>query len=316
MSADSDQSLTAWIQKRNSSDKAVREEAARKIVEKYDTELLAFIEARLAPEIRRKVGAEDLLISAFDSVLRRKNEFPSRNAMFAYLKQVALHKVINLREYYHRQERDVRLEVQDDGQRFDDSGSSHRLLDAGHKPPYFNAENKRAYHRDVQMDSAQADCADSFFDDGTVNQMVYGASPDEASLMFDLVDSLQDFDRRENECLQKIVSLSIQGFGTNEIAAQLKVVKRTIERKKELIAVLWHECKAVIIRIKEQAAASRDIPLTILCTDVASSILRRTGAEGYHLYREFAGAPLHLFKPNELVYPRVAEGDILVASRC
>src|SRR5262249_17349307 len=152
--------------------------------------------------------------------------------------QTAIHKAENLRKRYHRQARDVRREGQVAPHRAEESEGGD-ILERGKKVPQPEGPIKRPYHYAIEPNPRQIGAADSFFSDGPVELMVHGASPDEAALVIDLVNSLKEHDGRQGDCLQQIVRLSLEGHAPAEIAAKLGVSKRTIERKRELIAELW-----------------------------------------------------------------------------
>jgi DNA-directed RNA polymerase specialized sigma24 family protein len=313
MIADDADSLTDWIQKRNSPVPAEREEAARRITAAFDSDLRRLIETQLGKKLQGKVGASDLIQDVFARLFSRDNEFRNRNAMFAYLKKAALHKLANLRKHYCCQMRDVRREVPEVTQQSDGLDSHPGILEQGEKVVPLERADNRNYRRDVQPDPAPVDSVDSFINDGPVELMAYGALPEDAALVIDLVESLGDHDRIAHDCLQQIVSLSLEGFGPVQIAERLGIAKRTVERKRELLQRLLDLGKLVTVRIERQADASERIPLNVLPTDTTESILRRAGTEAYHLCREMSAKSVRHFSANELVYPHVAEGDTLRA---
>ena len=280
----SDHSLTEWIPKLKASEKEERDEAARRIMEAFNQQLLDQVKRRLDPGAAAE--PEDVVQSVFRTLIRRGPEFANRNAMFKYLQTVAIRKSLNIN-------RDLRREIQ------------------AAQPEGVS----RPYQVEVNGESAQLGSADSFFSDAPIRLLVHGASPDQAALVTDLVDCLKDHDEEEGDCLQRIVALFIENRSAKQIAKELGVSTKTIDRKRQLIQELWDECKPVLIRIDATPDNDPGQPITVVLTDTAAGILRRLKLKGYRLSRPLLGGPARHFENDEHVYDFVAEGDVLTAIR-
>lgn len=69
-------------------------------------------------------------------------------------------------------------------------------------------------------------------------------TPEFAAELADQLDQLLTrLDATGDTDLRKVALLKMQGYSTKEVAGQLGCVRRTVERKLELIARLWGECK-------------------------------------------------------------------------
>jgi RNA polymerase sigma-70 factor (ECF subfamily) len=107
-------SLTRYAQDMHSPDAARREEAARQIWLRFASRLRAVVRQRLAPDVLRRAGEDDVLQSLFASFFAAPagsaGPPQSRADLWRLLVHFALCKVVNTAEYHRAQRRDVRRE--------------------------------------------------------------------------------------------------------------------------------------------------------------------------------------------------------------
>lgn len=94
--------------------------------------LRAFVRAHLAPELRRRESASDVVQSVCRTLLRDRERFDFRSeAEFrAWLFTAALNKIRGKHRFHHRQQRDVAREVQPGGG--GDGSDDQSLLERGY----------------------------------------------------------------------------------------------------------------------------------------------------------------------------------------
>jgi len=298
-------SLTEWGQQLKSPDPREREEAARNITQAYTVQLLQVIKYRFNRKLAGRVDPEDVLQSVLASFFNRDASFANRNFMFAYLQEIAIHKAQNVGRAHRRQRRDVRRETADD---VDAMAEQEQI-----RPFPLRDRARRAYQRSIEVAPDSQLEADSFFSHGTLEQMRYTKHPDVAALVIDQCRCLQDFDAREGDRLYDIVRHGLRGLRPEEIAKELGVSKRTIERKLELIAKLWDESKTVRVKVEENAHEPDGCPALVLPKTTTAVLLGRLGLPGDRLAREVLGKRGRIFDSNEVVYGHIADGDILWA---
>lgn len=103
-------SMTLAAADLQSPDPRVRDEAARRIWERYSTQLLELVRRRLDPRIQRREGSEDVVQSAFGSFLDGKAALDSREDVWRLLVRITLCKVANAAKKHQAARRDVRRE--------------------------------------------------------------------------------------------------------------------------------------------------------------------------------------------------------------
>jgi DNA-directed RNA polymerase specialized sigma24 family protein len=106
--------LTRCANELHSPDARLREEAARRIWLQFSDRLLALVESRLDPRLRRRVGADDVVQSLFGSFIAASpgpNGPPrSREDLWRLLVHFALCKLSSVRDRHFARRRDVRRE--------------------------------------------------------------------------------------------------------------------------------------------------------------------------------------------------------------
>src|SRR5262249_11119131 len=102
-------SVTHWLMRHD-------DEAARRIWERYVQRLLALAEQDIEQSVRARIGAEDVVQSAFRSYFRRRADYDlaDRDELWSLLVTITLNKVRNANRHHRRQRRDVRR-TQSDG---------------------------------------------------------------------------------------------------------------------------------------------------------------------------------------------------------
>ncbi len=303
MSDNTPGSLTLAGQQLHDPDPTVRDQAARKIVEAFDQQLLRLIKPLIGCKLRDKADPDDIVQSALGSMIRLGPSFACRNQMWDYLRTTAINKVAELGRMYGTQKRNVGREGGGDVDAHEGTGL----------PP---DPTKRRYDSKLDTAATQHGSAKPSGDESSVHMMVEGASPDHAASMVELLAFLDDHDRRERkgDCLAKITKMSIEGHGAGAIAAELSINRRRVERKLQLIRTLCTKSKFVRVKREGKADAGKGTILAVEVTNTAADILRRLGLEGHCLYREVPGEPIDRFSETQRVYPRIEEGDILRAS--
>jgi RNA polymerase sigma factor (sigma-70 family) len=297
--------LTEWGQQLKSPDPREREKAARNITQAYTAQLLQVIKYRFNRRLAGRVDPEDVLQSVLASFFNRDASFANRNLMFAYLREIAIHKAQNVGRAHRRQRRDVRRETADD---VGAMAEQKRI-----RPFPLGDQARRAYQCSIEVAPDSQLEADSFFSHGTLEQMRYTKQPDVAALVIDQCRCLQDFDAREGDRLSDIVRHGLRGLRPEEIARELGVSKRTIDRKLELIAKLWDESKTVRVKVEGNADEPDGRPAIVLPKTTTAVLLGRLGLPGDRLAREVVGKRGRIFDSNEVVYGHIADGDILWA---
>lgn len=282
-----------------------REEAAKRITNAFTDELLRLIKRRLGDRVRRRIDEEDVLQSALKSFFGRAPSFANRNAMFAYLAEIALNKAKNVVRHHGRKRRDIRQEVSA-------ASAPDNLLEQG-KPLGRARKSRRPYQPQLDMPPAEAVQHESFFSDAALEQMCYGQPADAADLFIDLYQILEDFDAREGDQLGAIVHHRLEGRSPAEIAKELGIAKRTVERKLKLIAELWGKSKAIRVQV-EGASDQEGWPAVVLPRTTAADLLNRLGLPGRRLTRLVLGKPGRSLAPGDELYGLIAEGDLLLAS--
>lgn len=103
-------SMTLAAADLQSPDPRVRDEAARRIWERYSTQLVELVRRRLDLRIQRREGPEDVVQSAFGSFLGGGAALDSREDVWRLLVRITLCKVANTAKRHQAARRDVRRE--------------------------------------------------------------------------------------------------------------------------------------------------------------------------------------------------------------
>lgn len=103
-------SITLAAADLRSPDPKVRDEAARRIWERYSAQLVLLARRRLDLRIQRREGPEDVVQSAFGSFLDGKATLDSREDLWRLLVRITICKVANTAKKHHAARRDVRRE--------------------------------------------------------------------------------------------------------------------------------------------------------------------------------------------------------------
>jgi RNA polymerase sigma-70 factor (ECF subfamily) len=179
------------------------DEAARLIWERYVHRLLDLAQQDLDRAVRARVGAEDVVQSAFRSYFRRRPDYDlaGRDELWSLLVTITLNKVRNANRHHRRQKRDVRR-TQSVGEAAGPEGGG---------------------------------CAFDLVSDE-------GPTPDEAvALAEELERRLADLEAAGDPDLPRIAGLKPDGYANREIAEALRLTERSIERKLGRIRKRWSE---------------------------------------------------------------------------
>lgn len=201
------ESITVWIRQL----RAGEAEAAQKVWEAYFSRLVAVARKRLGGARRTLADEEDVALSALNSLCvgAREGRFPQlvdRDSLWPLLVAITAHKSVDLLRGENRRKR---------------GGTG------GEKSPV--------------ADGAPANRPTP---DPTPLSQVIGSepTPEFAAEMADQLRHLLERLRGTGDPdLERIALARMQGLTTVEIAAELGCVRRTVERKLQLIARLWEE---------------------------------------------------------------------------
>src|SRR4051794_21274922 len=96
-------SVTNWLLR-------LDDEAARRIWERYVRRLLNVAQQDLERAVQARLGAEDVVQSAFRSYFRRRADYDlaDRDELWSLLVTITLNKVRNANRHHRRKKRDVR----------------------------------------------------------------------------------------------------------------------------------------------------------------------------------------------------------------
>jgi RNA polymerase sigma factor (sigma-70 family) len=179
-------------------------EAARKIWEHYCRKLYSFARKRLPPQMRRSYDEEDVALSAFHSICEgiKEGRFPELSDRDNLWRLML---TITVRKIAIRHRYDHR----------DKRDASKLMTESG---LFANAGRPTA-----GMDALPA----------------AEPTPEFAAEMAETCNSL--FCALSDDNLRQIAQLKMEGFTNGEIAKQLSVTRRTIERKLERIRREWSE---------------------------------------------------------------------------
>ncbi len=201
------ESITVWIRQL----RAGESEAAQKVWEAYFSRLVAVARKRLGGARRTIADEEDVALSALNSLCvgAREGRFPQltdRDSLWPLLVAITAHKSVDLLRGENRRKR---------------GGTG------GEKRPA----------------SDEAPVARSTPDPTPLSQIIGSEpTPEFAAEMADQLRHLLERLRRTGDPdLERIALARMQGLTTTEIATELGCVRRTIERKLQMIARLWEE---------------------------------------------------------------------------
>jgi RNA polymerase sigma-70 factor (ECF subfamily) len=191
-------SVTNWLRHHD-------DEAARQLWERYVHRLLNLAQQDLDRAVQVRIGAEDVVQSAFRSFFRRRADYnlTDRDELWSLLVTITLNKVRNANRRHRRKKRDVR--------RTQSEGGVTGLEDAG-------------CVFDLMGDEAP--------------------TPEEAvALAEELEQRLRDLEAAGDPDLPRIAGLKLDGYSNRQIAEALKLTERAIERKLGRIRKCWAEGK-------------------------------------------------------------------------
>lgn len=198
-------SITRWIE----SLKDGNGNAAQKLWEQYFQGMVDLARQRLRSVPRRAADEEDVALSAFNSFClgARDGRFPrltDRDSLWPLLVAITAHKAVDLIRRNNRQKR----------------GGLGRAVPGQDQSP----TGRRACTAEVDL-----------------NQLISRTPDPEFALQIaeELERLLDRLDRAGDADLRSIALGKMEGESTTEIAARLGCVRRTIERKLQVIASLW-----------------------------------------------------------------------------
>jgi len=320
-----DDKLTDLVNRRNCSDPDVRNQAAQKVVDAFDDQLIVLVREQLDDaRILQRVDAEDVVQSVYRSFFGRDNALPSRNAIFVFLRTMATHKAINLRKYHAAQKRDVRREVADPHGVPDESTGNEPIevgKKRGRKEPQMVCADllkespKRQYELDRDslspVDSAIYDVIDS----DVIEMMTDGAKREHADTFLSLVELLRVHDQKKGDNLETIVKYSLGGLGRKEIAKSMETSRKTVERKLKLAGDIMWEAKTARIHTSGETGDFKTV--VVSRNHTARDILHHHGyeIEAHELRLEDEQQQsVRVFKNDENVHSRIETGAVLAAT--
>lgn len=192
-------SVTTWLDRLHEGDP----ESARRIWERYFTQLVALARQHLLGVARRAADEEDVALSAFDSFFagvqaRRFPQLGDRDDLWRVLVTITHRHACELRAHERRQKR---------------GGGQTRGDSALHAPAA--ADGQRGLDR---MPAAEP-------------------TPAEAAEFADTIRTL--LNRLPTPQLQELARMKLEGYTNDEIAAAQGCVTTTVERRLQLIRKLW-----------------------------------------------------------------------------
>jgi RNA polymerase sigma factor (sigma-70 family) len=198
-----DGSVTRLIQDLRGTDPAVYERAARLIWERYFRGLLSLAQAHLDPRVRRREDEEDVVQAMYASFCRRQRRGDFDLASRDELWSLLV--TITLRKARNAA-RGQRRQARDVGREVDAAAD-----EAG--PPGWALE---------QMEAADP-------------------TPAEAAVMNEALE--ERLEALADPVLRRVALLKLEGYTNPEIAAELRITARTVERKLDRIRARWASCR-------------------------------------------------------------------------
>ena len=197
-----DASVTQWIDRLKAGDP----DAAQKIWERYFRRLVGLARKKLRAAPRRAADEEDVALSAFDSFCRGagQDRFPRLNDrldLWQLLVLLTARKAIDLAQHERRQKR-----------------GGGAVLDEAALP--------------CPVDSSAQGAALEQFEAPEPTPAFAAQVAEECRRLLDRLDSPE---------LRSVALLKVEGYGNEEIAAQLGCGLRTVERRLRLIRGIWEQ---------------------------------------------------------------------------
>jgi RNA polymerase sigma factor (sigma-70 family) len=196
-------SVTKLIDQLRSEDRAVRDDAARRVWERYVPALLELARHRLDHRLRHREDEEDLVQNVYASFCLRQErggfELAGRDELWRLLVTITLRKARNAARRNRRQARDYRRE--------------------------------RIAQEDGSADSSAEDWALELMDGSE-------PTPAEAAVLSEELE--RRLRALDDPVLRRIAVRKLEGYTNKEIARELdNCTERTIERKLERIRARW-----------------------------------------------------------------------------
>jgi RNA polymerase sigma-70 factor (ECF subfamily) len=189
--------MTRWADDLRSPDPRVRDEAARRIWERYAARLLVLVRRKLDERVRRRTDADDVLQSMYKSFcLGRKSDegtLLSRDDLWRLLVHITMCKVANAANRERAARRDVRREQQAPADREGDGPSPRWMLE--------------------QMDRSEP-------------------TPEEALA---LGEEIEAWLKPLPEDLRRVALWKLEGYTNREIGVMIERTERTVELKMRII---------------------------------------------------------------------------------
>ncbi|MCR9200909.1 MAG: sigma-70 family RNA polymerase sigma factor [Planctomycetaceae bacterium] len=198
-----------WI--RCLQDPGQQRDVVGEIFEQYSKQLLQLIYGLISDRLASRFDGDDILQSVFGSFCRRPVPPGPGQKVLQMLVGMCVNKTRDRARFHCREKRDVRREV-----------STHGKLQ-----PTADLRKRmgRVRLRPTAREDAQPDVS---FDDKTLRAMAAGATPEQAVVMVEMFESLDEDQKR-------ILNCRLQGLTETEIADQLGCTRRTVTRKLALI---------------------------------------------------------------------------------
>lgn len=198
------QCVTVWIDQLKSGDAA----AAQHLWEVYFQRMVGLARRKLEGSVRAMADEEDVALSAFKSFCMGAQEgrftrLLDRNNLWSLLMAITANKSVDMIRGQNRQKR---------------GGTGH--ADAGTEIPDSRGQTFVPLSEIISHEPTPEFTAEL---------------SDQLATLLDGLDATGDTE------LRKIALLKLDGYSTTEIAERLGCVKRTVERKTQLIARIWEK---------------------------------------------------------------------------
>lgn len=201
------------------------------IVERYSARLLAEIRKCLKSKIRQRVDEEDVFQSAYKSFFLGDFDVPNENAVFAVLRRIVVNKAISKAREHTRDKRSVDREISLE------EAESLESLEADGRVMRRPEGIRRRYERPQEV--AGDIEPDSFFSDREIELITYGATPDQAALAVELVETLPDD-------LQALALMRMANMSDKNIADAMGWSPEDVQRSVKRIVLIWKDENLIV----------------------------------------------------------------------
>ncbi len=219
--------VTEWIQQLESESASHRDEAARNIVSWYIDDLRGLVAVHLSDRLQSRVGISDILQDAFFSFFRGTFDVVDRDSLRVVLVTLVLNRTRTMAQFHSALKRKQGREIISRQSPFDSAEID--LVDQAVEAVKPQEIQKGKYRRN--LDATGLSTSDSF-DRDVVGMMSYGATPDQAAEISEMITQLP-------EKLLLVAILAWKGHSTAEIAREIGRSTKTVDRYLSEIRAIW-----------------------------------------------------------------------------